>query len=485
MEEALMAFPDAENFEAEFLDFCQDVGFDPHFESQFPPTLPGDSWISDGATPFLSDINLNFYESLSETTTSFAPQLSSCRCAGEPRLPFRAQRLRISHVVLFPSLFPFPICSDLSSSFGTAQTAHSLEQGFSTSLYARSSSQSLSSLETARCESSSRDNPSSAASRRSYRAQGSRWPGESSPPHHSHGLPGQRSRKDSRPSAPSKPSRPKDPPAPRTQRILDLDAVQQVCPEPGSKQLKEEISFLTTWQERLTAYLAAFRAKYDHPSSEMQPGEFLQGVPGSAGQPEQSEEDPAGLPVSQRRARADKRCLVLLAEARSLVAEAKAMSLPGSASDFSTPPISDPSPSPPINRVEEDDDVEANEMPSSSPYSIFCDNCEYRQIGRHNPAVFIWHRNIKALANVSVSGPLSRPCDICGGHLEAKVVKKQCGFTCYRCNLVLHSSDRLIAHASQHTGHKPFSCSVCSRSFSRKPRLLAHFARFHGGKPSN
>eukprot|EP00042_Codosiga_hollandica_P051348 m.628822 g.628822 ORF g.628822 m.628822 type:complete len:475 (-) comp58268_c0_seq4:105-1529(-) len=474
MEEALMAFPDAENFEAEFLDFCQDVGFDPHFESQFPPTLPGDSWISDGATPFLSDINLNFYESLSETTTSFAPQLSSC--------------------------------SDLSSSFGTAQTAHSLEQGFSTSLYARSSSQSLSSLETARCESSSRDNPSSAASRRSYRAQGSRWPGESSPPHHSHGLPGQRSRKDSRPSAPSKPSRPKDPPAPRTQRILDLDAVQQVCPEPGSKQLKfviysvsnlrlthrmsliflrEEISFLTTWQERLTAYLAAFRAKYDHPSSEMQPGEFLQGVPGSAGQPEQSEEDPAGLPVSQRRARADKRCLVLLAEARSLVAEAKAMSLPGSASDFSTPPISDPSPSPPINRVEEDDDVEANEMPSSSPYSIFCDNCEYRQIGRHNPAVFIWHRNIKALANVSVSGPLSRPCDICGGHLEAKVVKKQCGFTCYRCNLVLHSSDRLIAHASQHTGHKPFSCSVCSRSFSRKPRLLAHFARFHGGKPSN
>ena len=47
-------------------------------------------------------------------------------------------------------------------------------------------------------------------------------------------------------------------------------------------------------------------------------------------------------------------------------------------------------------------------------------------------------------------------------------------------SLHLHP-DRLLAHASYHTGKTAFPCPSCSTSFSRKCRLVAHAKKVHGG----
>ena len=41
--------------------------------------------------------------------------------------------------------------------------------------------------------------------------------------------------------------------------------------------------------------------------------------------------------------------------------------------------------------------------------------------------------------------------------------------------------DRLLAHASYHTGKTAFPCSSCSASYSRKCRLVTHTKKAHGG----
>ena len=44
--------------------------------------------------------------------------------------------------------------------------------------------------------------------------------------------------------------------------------------------------------------------------------------------------------------------------------------------------------------------------------------------------------------------------------------------------------DRLLAHASYHTGKTAFPCPSCSASYSRKCRLVMHTKKAHGAAGS-
>ena len=74
-----------------------------------------------------------------------------------------------------------------------------------------------------------------------------------------------------------------------------------------------------------------------------------------------------------------------------------------------------------------------------------------------------------------------------------------CPFKCKRCGLSFKRSDRLVAHAFQHTGDKAFACPECGShagvlsvdqseaglEFSRKSRLNSHIVVKHVGHASD
>eukprot|EP00042_Codosiga_hollandica_P039509 m.331993 g.331993 ORF g.331993 m.331993 type:complete len:312 (-) comp55630_c0_seq4:240-1175(-) len=106
---------------------------------------------------------------------------------------------------------------------------------------------------------------------------------------------------------------------------------------------------------------------------------------------------------------------------------------------------------------------------------IICDTCDRHSISRHQPELFMSYRGLPA---GSRRDPTS-PCDVCGGALNQPVPRILHGFECHRCNRRFARADRLIAHASRHSGVKAFPCDMCAKSFSRYARLVTHHGRFH------
>ncbi|XP_049523968.1 zinc finger protein 239-like [Dermacentor silvarum] len=85
---------------------------------------------------------------------------------------------------------------------------------------------------------------------------------------------------------------------------------------------------------------------------------------------------------------------------------------------------------------------------------------------------------VEQLSTSSVSRPsISRSSATCDNS------KQEC---LHRCHLCEYETDKLFlleAHASVHTGEKPFQCPSCLRSFSRKTNLKEHLRTHTGEKP--
>ncbi|XP_075558650.1 uncharacterized protein LOC142590434 isoform X1 [Dermacentor variabilis] len=81
-------------------------------------------------------------------------------------------------------------------------------------------------------------------------------------------------------------------------------------------------------------------------------------------------------------------------------------------------------------------------------------------------------------ATISALGP-----SISASTAKFDYSKQGCLHRCQLCDYVADELFLLEAHASIHTGEKPFYCPSSSRSFSRKPHLKAHLRTHTGEKP--
>eukprot|EP00042_Codosiga_hollandica_P044470 m.439614 g.439614 ORF g.439614 m.439614 type:complete len:354 (+) comp56792_c0_seq3:207-1268(+) len=105
-----------------------------------------------------------------------------------------------------------------------------------------------------------------------------------------------------------------------------------------------------------------------------------------------------------------------------------------------------------------------------------CDGCHERGISKYEAASFVWFRHVYPHLNKDIIKEL---CAVCGGQFDGPIPPKRSGFSCHRCNQKFQSTDRLIAHATQHTRVKAFACADCGRTFSRQARLHSHRQRYH------
>jgi hypothetical protein len=96
----------------------------------------------------------------------------------------------------------------------------------------------------------------------------------------------------------------------------------------------------------------------------------------------------------------------------------------------------------------------------------------------------VWlHQGMPACCVAAPHGPhctcaAAKPqCDVCTGP-TASTAQPAC-LSCHACSMTFGSMERMLIHAHQHTGTKPFACTQCPSAFMRAERLAKHMAFFH------